>query len=59
MVSLAGVKVISNPNVASIAPEKRKCYFDYEHPPGRPLTAHQKYSQVRLHIISRSIIDTH
>ena len=47
MVSLGGVKVISNPNIASITPEKRGtgCYFDHEHPPGHPLTAHQKYSQ--------------
>ena len=48
MVSLGGVQVVSNPNIASIAPEKRNCYFDYENPPDRPLTAHLKYSQVRL-----------
>ena len=50
MVSLGGVKVISNPNIASIAPEKRKCYFDHEHPPHQPLTAHQKYSQVQVRL---------
>ena len=43
VVSLGAVKVTSNPNIASIAPEKRKCYFDYEY----PLSGHQKYSQVK------------
>ena len=48
MVSLGAVKVVSNPRIASIAPEYRKCYFEHEHPPDQPLTAHQKYSQVIL-----------
>ena len=32
----------SDPNIASIPPRKRNCYFDHEH----PLSGHQKYSQV-------------
>ena len=46
VVNLGAVKVTSNPNIEYIDPEKRNCYFDHEHPPNYPLTAHQKYSQV-------------
>ena len=47
VVNLGAVKVTSNPNIEYIDPEKRNCYFDHEHPPNQPLTAHKKYSQVR------------
>jgi len=38
--------VKSDRNIEYIDPEKRNCYFDDEHPPNQPLTAHKKYSQV-------------
>ena len=46
-VSLSAVKVTPNPNIKSINPLKRKCFFDNEHPPNHPLQAYKKYSQVR------------
>ena len=46
MVNLGAVKVKSDRNIEYIDPEKRNCYFDDEHPPNQPLTAHKKYSQV-------------
>ena len=48
MVNLGAVKVKSDRNIEYIDPEKRNCYFDDEHPPNQPLTAHKKYSQVLL-----------
>ena len=48
MVSLGATKVTPNENIESINPEKRQCFFDYEHPPNYPLKAHQKYSQVEI-----------
>ena len=50
VVNLGAVKVKSNPNIEYINPEKRNCYFDHEHPPNNPLTAHQKYSQVWIRV---------
>ena len=40
------MKVTPNQNIKPINPLKRNCYFDYEHPPGSPLKAHEMYSQV-------------
>ena len=48
VVSLGATKVTPNENIESINPEKRQCFFDYEHPPNYPLKAHQKYSQVEI-----------
>ena len=50
-VSLSAVKVTPNPNIKSIDPLKRKCFFDEEQPLNHPLKAYKKYSQVR-HIYS-------
>ena len=47
-VSLSAVKVTPDPDIKSLSPIKRNCYFDHEEPPNKPLKAYQKYSQVRL-----------
>ena len=47
VVNIGAVKVKSDTNIEYIDPEKRNCYFDHEHPPNLPLTAHKKYSQVQ------------
>ena len=46
-VGLSAVKVTSDPDIRSIDPSKRNCYFDDEHPANKPLHAYQKYSQVK------------
>ena len=46
-VGLSAVKVTSDPDIRSIDPSKRNCYFDDEHPANKPLNAYQKYSQVK------------
>ena len=46
-VGLSAVKVTSDPDIRSIDPFKRNCYFDDEHPANQPLNAYQKYSQVK------------
>ena len=45
-VSLSAVKVTPDPEIESMNPTKRNCYFDHEHPPNKPLKAYQKYSRV-------------
>ena len=47
VVNIGAVKVKSDTNIEYIDGEKRNCYFDHEHPPNLPLTAHKKYSQVQ------------
>ena len=42
VVSLEAIKITPNPNIESISPENRNCYFDYEY----PLKSQQKYSYV-------------
>ena len=46
-VSLSAVKVTPDPDIESISPPRRDCFFDYEQPPNKPLKVYQKYSQVR------------
>ena len=45
-VSITAVKITPNPNIDSMKPTERKCYFDYEHPMSHPLRVHKNYSQV-------------
>ena len=42
VVSLEAIKITPNPNIESISPENRNCYFDYEY----PLKSQQRYSYV-------------
>ena len=44
---MSAVKVTPNPNIKSIDPLKRKCFFDEEHPLDHPPQAYKKYSQAR------------
>ena len=46
VVSLKATKVTPDPNIESITPEKRNCFFDYESPSQYQLKAHQRYSYV-------------
>ena len=44
---MSAVKVTPNPNIKSIDPLKRLCFFDEEHPLDHPPQAYRKYSQAR------------
>ena len=45
-VSLSATKVTTDPDIVSMTPTKRNCYFDHEHPRNKPLKIYQKYTQV-------------
>ena len=46
VVSLDAIKLTPNPDIETIMPQKRNCYFSYEHPPNHKLEAHRSYSHV-------------
>ena len=46
VVSLDATKLTPNPDIETIIPQKRNCYFSYEHPPHHQLEAHRRYSHV-------------
>ena len=48
VVSLGATKLTPHLNIESVAPEKRNCYFESEHPPNNQLQAHHGYSYVCL-----------
>ena len=45
-VGIGALKITPDPNIKSVDPLKRNCYFSDEYPPNQPLRAHQKYSQL-------------
>ena len=45
-VGIGALKITPNPNIQSVNPMSRNCYFSHEHPPDQPLRAHRKYSQL-------------
>ena len=45
-VGIGALKITPNPNIQSVDPLNRNCYFSDEPPPDQPLRAHQKYSQL-------------
>ena len=48
VVSLDATKLTPNSNIETIMPEKRNCYFSYEHPLHHQLQAHRRYSHVGI-----------